>query len=598
MNRFGLFGRDRQSLRAIRSIAIVTGVVAACALAWASALAVTGGFKLRLLGLHVASQDPVRPLIAGVFAAGVSLLASWRLGWLDFDAESGDRRDVWVRAGLATAICVVGMLAFGKGAFIAAGSDASGYISQSRLWRWGSTLRIEQPSAKDAPWPDTEWTFCPLGYRPATISGHMVPTYPAGLPILMALARMALGENGVYWVVPVLGALAVWLTFKLATAMAGQLEGLATAWLLVLSPTFLHQVTQPMSDVPAMALWLSAIASAWLSTGVPGAIGSGLATSVALLIRPNLVPLALPVAFVVAAAQPRWSDVRRRLAGYVCAVIPAILAIALLNRHLYGSPLASGYGSFTYLFGWGNVGPNSISYSRWIVESETPLLALGLLAPFVVGRHWRVEPENPKYLTVAVIGFAILNVALYLPYIQYAEWWYLRFVLPSLPLIYAAMVGAAGALAARVSRRARLVCVIVLACSLAIADVRAWTPLDVFGPGRVAPRYLQAAEYVSRSTPSGAVIVCMEHSGSIRYYSGRTIFRYDFIRPEWLDVAITRFQGEGRPVLFVLDEWEIDRFRERFARRSRFADLDWRPASVVRGPARVFVFAAADVGRR
>jgi hypothetical protein len=86
----------------------------------------------------------------------------------------------------------------------------------------------------------------------------------------------------------------------------------------------------------------------------------------------------------------------------------------------------------------------------------------------------------------------------------------------------------------------------------------------------------------------------MEHSGSIRYYTGRTILRYDLMQPEWLDRAIEHFQDEGRPVTFVFDDSEIESFTRRFNGHSRYASLFWKPAAVLRGAGIVLVFAAAD----
>ena len=63
-----------------------------------------------------------------------------------------------------------------------------------------------------------------------------------------------------------------------------------------------------MSDVPVAAFWLLAIVAA-CDPSWKGALGAGLAASVAILIRPNLAPLVAPLvvwAFLwPAAARPR-----------------------------------------------------------------------------------------------------------------------------------------------------------------------------------------------------------------------------------------------------------------------------------------------------
>src|SRR5262245_37286222 len=104
------------------------------------------------------------------------------------------------------------------GTFAAGGSDSSCYMIEARLFSRFPT-RIEQPLAVAAPWPRAAWTFTPAGHLPSppradgsTSTGDIVPMCPPGLPIVMAIARWIHAD---LIVVPVLGALAVWLTFVL-----------------------------------------------------------------------------------------------------------------------------------------------------------------------------------------------------------------------------------------------------------------------------------------------------------------------------------------------------------------------------------------------
>ncbi|HXH05106.1 MAG TPA: hypothetical protein VNI83_00800, partial [Vicinamibacterales bacterium] len=136
------------------------------------------------------------------------------------------------------------------GTFVAGGADAYGYVSQAELWRRGS-LRIEQQFARTFPWPHAQWTFAPLGYRPAREPGYLVPGYAPGLPLLMAGAQMLAGHCAAYYVVPAAGALAVIAAFVLARALGGAPAGAAAAVLVAASPAFVVQVLWPMSDLPA-----------------------------------------------------------------------------------------------------------------------------------------------------------------------------------------------------------------------------------------------------------------------------------------------------------------------------------------------------------
>ena len=138
------------------------------------------------------------------------------------------------------------------GTFSAGGADSYGYVSQADLWLQ-RTLIIEEPLADEAPWRNANWTLTPFGYRPGDRRGTMVPTYSPGLPMVMAAFKAVGGPNAVYYVVPLLGALTVWLTFVLGSRLAGPLAGLLAAAALLVSPAFLFQLMWPMSDVPAAA---------------------------------------------------------------------------------------------------------------------------------------------------------------------------------------------------------------------------------------------------------------------------------------------------------------------------------------------------------
>src|SRR5262245_23794276 len=162
-------------------------------------------------------------------------------------AESvGDCRNV---RRLAIALTIVtAILGIRFGTFTASGADSYGYVSQADLWLQ-RTLIVEQPLGRDAPWREAVWTLSPLGYRPGDERGTMVPTYSPGLPMLMAAFKATGGANAVYYVVPLLGALAVWLTFILGRSISGSHAGAFAALALAVSPAFVFQLMWPMSDV-------------------------------------------------------------------------------------------------------------------------------------------------------------------------------------------------------------------------------------------------------------------------------------------------------------------------------------------------------------
>src|ERR1044071_528588 len=100
-----------------------------------------------------------------------------------------------------------------------------------------------------------------------------------------------------------------------------------------------------MSDVPGAAFWTLALAMAvgreWRTT-----VLAGVFAAVAILIRPNLLPLGM-VLGVYLLLQPDRSWRERLANGAVYAAPCAIgcLAVAFVQWHFYGSPLSSGYGA-------------------------------------------------------------------------------------------------------------------------------------------------------------------------------------------------------------------------------------------------------------
>ena len=79
--------------------------------------------------------------------------------------------------------------------------------------------------------------------------------------MIMALFLLAGGRDAIFLVVPLFGALLVGATYVTGSRYGSRI-GVAAAVLTAASPAFLYQVMQPMTDVPAAALWMLAVAAA------------------------------------------------------------------------------------------------------------------------------------------------------------------------------------------------------------------------------------------------------------------------------------------------------------------------------------------------
>jgi hypothetical protein len=404
--------------------------------------------------------------------------------------------------------------------------------------------------------------------------------------------------------VPLFGVLLIAATRALGARYGGRV-GLAAAVLTACSPAFLYQLVQPMSDVPAAALWVAAVAAA-TGTRPRATAWAGLATSGAVLIRPNLVPLAVPIGlFLLLRPERAWGERIRAAAVYAAWSLPGCLAVALIQQTLYGSALSSGYGSLDTIFSPANVLPNAGRYATWLSGTLTPLWILAAAAPFLL----------PGALTRLLVAFVLVNVAVYLPYTVFDDWSYVRFLLPSIPLILILVVASVDAIVRRAAGLqsktrptyegdppiARLappyvgrvllfrpgLVIAVLTIGLGVLLLRDAQARNVFRLRALEARYARGGEFVNARLPGNALVVTSWQSGSVRFYSGRKTLAWDSLDPAWLDRALEEIRRRGFEPYLLFERWEEQAFRERFA-GSPVGALDWPPMAEVATQVRVY----------
>jgi hypothetical protein len=558
--------------------------VLACVLpVWAVVAYFTGGVGWMLGPIRLSSRQPLRPLVVGLALAGWYV---WKYPRAERE-EDGRWLQRWAARVLPFAVPLAVLLALylgiHDGSFAAAGSDSYGYLSQARLWLSGIP-RVEQPWVQDFSWPNREWVFSPLGYRPFSPDGTLVPTYPPGLPMLMALAFGVFGDNGAFYVVPASAALLLCSTYVLGKDATGsRTVGALAAVLLLASPVLLSHLLVPMSDIPAAAGWTLVAVLVLKQRPLAAGIVSGLT----LLIRPNLVLLALAPIF-------GWQQKREPLGRYAVGIVPGVLAIMVINTLLYGGPLSSGYGSLFEPFSWSSMPLNLRNYVVWMVQTQTPFILLALLPLFVPGA---VRDDSPSVSTRgclgAIVGFTFLS---YLFYATFNHWFYLRFLLPAYPALLVLMVAALRWLAWKLPFDARVPAAAVVCAGMIPFGVNLARREGVFNVATFEQRYVRAAHEVASRTPAEAVVLSVQHSGSVRYYANRTTLRYDWLKEDALDGALRDLAAKGRRAYLVVDDWEEKEFRDRFSPASRAGRLDWAPIARVPGSPEVRIFDLQDGG--
>ena len=541
-----------------RVAARVLIALAALLAAWSLFALASGGVRLALGGLALSSRNPVRPAVAALLLAAIA----WRLdrAWTEAAADALRARlspfTRRVLIPLAAAALAASAVAFGARAAI--GADSFGYVSQSVLWL-GGDLRIAQPFVALMPWPEADWTFTPLGYRP--VDGHvLVPTYAPGLPLLMALARLV-SACAPYYVVPLSAALLVIATWRLGARVFGDGVGIAGALMTAASPVVLMWSLSPMTDVPVAALWIAALLAADRPS-VKGTLAAGMLGGIAVAIRPNLAPLAL---FPFLLSMLHTTSIRVafvRGAALSAAIAPFVLLVAIVNDRLYGSPFVSGYGSASSIYSWRHVGANLRLYPTWWWQAHG---VLGCLFVFALFRSRSRDERNRIFVLAAYAAAVVLSYIFYLPF---EHWGFLRFMLPAIPVVL--LLGADGVrwLTTRLGP-APATCVLAAVAGIAMMQGVHRARWDsFFGNGDAEQRYVDAAKYVDTATPPATVVLAMQHSGSVRYYSGRLTLRYDLLDPAWLERAIDTLDGFGFRTYALLEDWEEEVFRQRFGERA------------------------------
>ena len=317
-------------------------ILAVLLVIWAVSVAVFGGVFVEWHGWRLSSREPLRPFAVSVLVVG---LARWRYGreavrrdlgsdreWRRFRSlVSGDRAGsvcCGSRRGVPLGEQDRGRRGFGTGKSASrncGSTETSSFLSRSPRRFRGQ--RLTGPSHRSVTSRRRQ-------------AAQSLPIYAPGLPMLMAVLSL-IHPDGVFWVVPLAGAALVVLSFLLGRALGGSAAGLLTAALVATSPAFLFQLMAPMSDVVVAAFWIAALVLA-----LPNRLGrwflAGLASSLAILTRPNTAPIA--AVFVLVALWKDASEASRAVTGrqrvlhtlaYAAGILPGVLGVAAIHTALY-----------------------------------------------------------------------------------------------------------------------------------------------------------------------------------------------------------------------------------------------------------------------
>jgi hypothetical protein len=477
---------------------------------------------------------------------------------------------------LVATIAAMALAAFGvvRGTWAVGGSDSSCYGLMAKAFASGH-LQPASALAIDAPWPNAAITFAPGGFIPSTLHPDAAaPICAPGLSVLMAPLAALFGADAIFWLTPVAAAILVLSAFMIAKQLAGGMAGATAAILTATSPIVMYQTVQPMNDIVTAALWLAAIAISCAGSALAGP--SGFLIGLAIMVRPNLAPLAIVVA-VIAFFGPS-QDRRRRLAIMIAAALPGVIIMLWLNNALYGGPFNSGYGAASRLFSTAHFQVNLTNYSRALFATQHVVPVFGVLAPLVF--------EGSKRVTASLLLLcACVVIGIYLLYEPFPEWWYLRFLIPALVLLLVL----ASAAATHVLSRAKMGGVMpLIAVVLGAISLRAAGAHDVLALQALEGRYRDTAELVRDRLPANAVVITEWQSGSIRFHAGRDVVLWESFDPAWFDRGLTWLRSKGLHPYVLVERREEPQFRARFRSQSEIGALDWPPRFDLNRQVRIF----------
>lgn len=487
------------------------------------------------------------------------------------------------------------------GVYAANITDSSAYVAAGDLWRTGEIFR-PVPMHLWGHWPGANQSLSSLGFRPSFTHGIEVVEYPLGYPMLIAAATGLFGPQAAYLVAPAMHALLVLAVFSLGRRLGGGLAGVLAAASMAFNPVAVMHGIHPMSDVPAAAAWIAAWAVG-LGAGSGAMAASGLLASLAVMIRPNLVPQAAVLALAWLWTDARVRDWRtwqwgRALLFGACAAIGPLL-VAWSQYLFYGGVATSGYPGASAFFRLAHASANLTTYPALfvLVHGWLPLLGVLLIAAALVRPSW-LPAEAPRLLMTG-LALAAVNAAAYLFYLPYDTAPFLRFFLTPIAVVMMLYVVVMTAVARWLWQRPRMRVVVPLVVIAALwPDLRRPDIARFFMSERLTQSRIQTmGEYLARVLPARSTVLGFIHTGAVSHYTRHNVLRLDLVPAEQLDDTVDLLRRGGAAPVFVIDDLlDEPQFRERY-KDTKYGALDWPPRAEFVSASRIRYWVASDRDR-
>ena len=269
--------------------------------------------------------------------------------------------------------------------------------------------------------------------------------------------------------------------------------------------------------------------------------------------------------------------------------MPGVIAVALINAQLYGSPLSSGYGHWSELFALSRVSTNLRLYLHVVRRVAHAPGVCGFFALFVpLRRLWPAVGNRDVFIVMA--GVVLVVWATYCAWLIFEDWWYQRFLLTSWPFL---MLGTGAVLVFAYRAGASFVraAVVVTVVALGLYQLDTAMSLGVVRQPRRPASFCGRRE--ARATGDGA----KQRNREPRPLRIHPLLRrpdddqfFGSVPDQSFDAVVDWLSAHGVRTYLALEEWELAEVRQRFGANRCMRVLDRPPVAVLEWPGKMQLF--------
>ncbi|MBN2400415.1 MAG: glycosyltransferase family 39 protein [Candidatus Aminicenantes bacterium] len=405
-------------------------------------------------------------------------------------------------------------------------SDWYGYYAESLLFQQGQlTIKPTLTQSQHLV------AFTPLGFY--AVGNRMIPQYPPGFPLLLALFGLVGLE---FFVNALCGVLTVLFLYLILKDIISQGAALLYTVLWAFFPMTLWGSMYLMSDLVATLF----ILMTYYFFRRNKIFWSGVVFSFAVTIRPSCVLFFIIFLPLLLKNKKFWPFC------FSSTIIGSLYG--LYNWTVFGKPWITGYGKFAKDLMSSVFWHHFLYYGKTMLVIMTPLLIIPALWTLV-----RRIPQKWFYFSW-LAGFWIF----YSFWKSGGDvWWYLRFILPGLPALF--IISAIGMhdihlsiLAKKPGWRRMLNISAVLILLVMLSYFYKYAEGNDVLTGDKGEMFFRACTEIQSILPANALVGGLEMSGPIKLYTRLESYRWDL--EESLDL-IRDFLKKGRPLYLLVEPW-------------------------------------------